>query len=72
MSSKPVGKRVTRSKHEKNKRISEKIEVLRKEGKSPEAAAGEAYGMEREGRLRSGGRYVRKGNGRRGRKAVRE
>ena len=43
------------------KRISEKIALLRREGKSASEAAGEAYGMERSGRLRRGGRYVRKG-----------
>lgn len=42
-------------------RISDKIAVLRREGKSASEAAGAAYGMEREGRLKSGGRYVRKG-----------
>jgi hypothetical protein len=43
------------------RRISDKIAVLRREGKSASEAAGAAYGMEREGRLKSGGRYVRKG-----------
>jgi hypothetical protein len=43
------------------KRISEKIEVLRHEGKSAKQAAGEAYGMEREGRLGRHGKYKRKG-----------
>ena len=42
------------------KRVSSKIAVLRREGKSEREAAGVAYGMERSGRLRSGGRYVRK------------
>jgi hypothetical protein len=43
------------------RRISDKIAVLRREGKSASEAAGAAYEMEREGRLKSGGRYVRKG-----------
>ena len=45
------------SKKEKNKRISEKIEVLRREGKDEKAAIGEAYGMEKSGRLGRHGRY---------------
>lgn len=47
-------------KGEAQKRVSEKIRLLRHEGKTAEQAAGEAYGMERSGRLRRGGRYVRK------------
>jgi len=47
-------------------RVSEKIAVLRREGKTAEEAAGAAYGMERSGRLRSGGRYVHVGRKRRG------
>ena len=47
-----------KKKREKNKRIGDKVRVLRHEGKSEEAALGEAYGMERAGRLRKGGRYV--------------
>ena len=58
-------KRVSRQKREKNKRVSEKIEVLRREGKSPEQAEGEAFGMERSGRLRRGGKYIHKRRGRR-------
>ena len=53
-------KRVTRAKREKNKRVGEKIELLRHEGKSEKAAEGEAFGMEKSGRLRRHGRYVRK------------
>jgi hypothetical protein len=53
-------KRVSKAKQEKNKRVSEKIEVLRREGKSPEQAQGEAYGMERSGRLQRGGKYIHK------------
>jgi hypothetical protein len=56
---------VSKKKRAKNKRVSEKIELLRNEGKSPEAAMGEAYGMERSGRLRRHGRYVHKIGGRR-------
>ena len=61
-------KRVSKKKRAKNERISSKIEVLEREGKTPEQAAGEAYGMEREHRLRKGGKYVRvhKRNRRRG------
>lgn len=50
---------------ESQKRISEKIEVLRREGKTAEEAAGAAYGMERSGRLRRGGKYVHKRKGKR-------
>lgn len=50
-------KRVSPQKREKNKKISEKIEVLRREGKTAEQAAGEAYGMERSGRLKRHGVY---------------
>jgi hypothetical protein len=46
---------------ERSKRISEKIALLRREGKDAKQAAGEAYGMEREGRLRRHGKYVHKG-----------
>lgn len=49
-----------RGKRERQKRISDKIALLRREGKDERAAAGEAYGMERSGRLRRGGRYVHK------------
>jgi len=48
-------------KSSKNKRIGDKIRFLRHEGKSQDAAVGEAEGMERSGRLKSGGRYTRKG-----------
>ena len=58
-------KRVSRKKREKNTRVSEKIELLRREGKTAEEAAGEAYGMERSGRLRRHGRYIHKRRGRR-------
>jgi hypothetical protein len=44
---------------EKGKRISAKIAVLRREGKTAKQAAGEAYGMEKQGRLKKGGVYVR-------------
>lgn len=44
-------------KKEKNKRVSDKISVLRHEGKSEDQAVGEAEGMERSGRLRKGGVY---------------
>lgn len=40
-------------------RVSKKIGVLVKEGKSQKQAAGEAYGMERAGRLTKSGDYKR-------------
>jgi hypothetical protein len=43
----------------KNKRISDKIKYLRDEGIPQNQAVGEAEGMERSGRLRAGGKYVR-------------
>jgi hypothetical protein len=46
---------------ESSKRISEKIALLRREGKTAEQAAGEAYGMERAHRLGRHGVYHRKG-----------
>lgn len=58
-------KRVNRKKREKNTRVSEKIEVLRREGKTAEQAAGEAYSMERSHRLKRHGVYVHKRRGRR-------
>jgi hypothetical protein len=51
---------------EAQRRVSEKIGVLVKSGEVPNTpqgrkqAAAVAYSMEREGRLRSGGRYVHK------------
>jgi hypothetical protein len=57
-------KRVSPRKRQKNLRVSEKIEKLRLEGMSPEQAQGAAYGMERSGRLRTGGVYVHKRRGR--------
>ena len=56
---------------ESQKRISEKIPVLMKEGKTQKQAIGEAYGMEREGRLRRGGIYIRAGKKRHGTEAAR-
>lgn len=44
---------------EGQKRVSEKIRHLRREGKSTEEAAGAAYGMEEEGRLGPRGGYRR-------------
>jgi hypothetical protein len=43
----------------KKDRVSKKIGILVREGKDPKAAAGEAYGMEREGRLTPSGGYRR-------------
>lgn len=62
------GKAAARGKVSKGgqKRISEKIEHLIESGEFPNTpegrakAAGMAYAMERKGRLRRGGRYVRK------------
>lgn len=58
-------RRVSPAKRAKNKRVSEKIEKLRLEGKSPEQAQGAAFGMERSGRLRRHGVYIHKRGGRR-------
>lgn len=58
-------KRVSKRKRAKNTRVSEKIEVLRREGKTSEQAAGEAYGMEKSGRLRRHGKYIHKRRSRR-------
>jgi len=63
------GKDAARGKMSKGaqKRISEKIEHLIESGEFPNTpkgrarAAGMAYSMERAGRLRRGGKYVRKG-----------
>ena len=43
---------------EAQKRVSEKIEVLRRGGEDPRQAAATAYSMERAGRLRRHGEYV--------------
>jgi hypothetical protein len=53
---------------ESQKRVSEKIEYLRHEGVPQEQAVGEAYGMERSGRLRRHGKYVHKRKGRKSRR----
>lgn len=44
---------------EAQQRVSEKIAYLRREGKPAKEAAGEAYGMERSGRLGRHGSYRR-------------
>jgi hypothetical protein len=54
-------KKISPAKRAKNKRISEKIEVLRREGKTGEQAAGATYGMERSHRLGRHGKYHRVG-----------
>jgi hypothetical protein len=51
---------MSKKKKAKQKRIGEKIALLRREGKGEKEAAGEAYGMERSGRLRGGGKYIHK------------
>ena len=48
-------------KKQSQKRIGDKISLLRHEGVPERQAVGEAEGMERSGRLRSRGRYIRKG-----------
>ena len=48
------------------KRVSDKIAVLRREGKPEREAVGAAYGMERSGGLRAGGKYVYKRDRKRG------
>ena len=53
---------------EKNKRISEKIELLRHEGKGEKEAVGEAFGMEKSGRLRRHGKYIHKRKSRKSRR----
>ncbi len=50
---------------EDQKKISEKVRLLRHEGKSEQEALGEAYGMLRSGRLRRHGKYVHKRKSRR-------
>jgi hypothetical protein len=57
-------------KKEKNKRISEKIELLRHEGKDEKQAVGEAEGMEKSGRLERHGKYRHVGK-RKSRKSAR-
>ena len=54
-----------KKKRESQRRVSEKISLLRREGVPEKQAVGEALGMERSGRLRRHGRYVRKGSKRR-------
>jgi hypothetical protein len=46
---------------ESQKRVSEKISYLRHEGVPQEQAVGEAFGMERSGRLGRHGKYRHKG-----------
>lgn len=47
------------------RRVSEKIGLLRREGRTAKEAAGMAYGMERSGRLGAHGAYHRSGGRRR-------
>lgn len=60
-----------KKKSEKNKRVSEKISVLRREGEPEDQAVATALNMERRGRLRRGGKYVHVG-GRKSRKSRRK
>jgi hypothetical protein len=46
-----------RKKKEDQKKISEKVRLLRHEGKDEKSALGEAYGMLRAGRLGRHGKY---------------
>jgi len=64
-----MAKKVSSKKRAKNARVSEKIEVLRREGKTGEQAAGEAYGMEKAHRLGRHGVY--RHVGKRGRRKTR-
>lgn len=57
------------SKWAKQKRVSDKIRVLRGEGVPEKQAVAESLSMERAHRLRSGGRYIRKGRGRKSTRA---
>lgn len=59
-----------RRKHKKGSqsRVSDKISVLRHENVPEKQAVAMSLNMEREGRLRSGGRYVRKHSKRRSRR----
>lgn len=45
-------------------RVSDKISVLRREGVPQDQAIAESMSMERAGRLRAGGKYIRTGKGR--------
>lgn len=54
-----------RRKKEDRKKVSEKISLLRHEGKDEKEAVGEAYGMLRSGRLKRHGVYRHKRSGRR-------
>jgi hypothetical protein len=48
-----------RGRRPKKSDISKKIAILVREGKTPEQAAGAAYGMARQGKLTRGGGYRR-------------
>ena len=47
-----------KKKREKNRKVGDKIRVLRHEGVPEKQAVAESLSMERAGRLRKGGRYV--------------
>ena len=47
-----------KKKSERNKRVSEKISLLRHEGEPEAQAVATALNMERRGRLRRGGKYI--------------
>jgi len=49
-----------KGKKKKNKRVGEKISLLRHEGVPQDQAVATSLSMERSGRLRSGGRYIHK------------
>ena len=53
---------IDRRKKEKRDRVGSKISLLRREGMPEDQAVATALSMERSGRLRSGGKYIRKGH----------
>jgi hypothetical protein len=57
--------RKKKGRKEANKRVSEKISVLRHESVPEKQAVAEALSMERAGRLRRGGKYIHKRKSRR-------
>jgi len=51
---------MSKPKKESNRRVGDKIRTLEREGTPKRQAIAESLNMERAGRLRKGGRYVRK------------
>ena len=60
-------------KHKKkgDRRVGDKIRVLRREGIPEKQAVGEAEGMKDSGRLKKGGKYIHKRKGRGHRRSTR-